>query len=96
MLFSHKHIVYLETIELVIGTLGKRRVDASQICNKFLQFHIAYTKVDKIQSLTEHNKLLDMLEELTTKESDSRKWGWVHETAGFAIFSVVMQKESKR
>jgi len=40
--------VYSETIELVIGTLVKQRVDASQICNKFLQFHIAYTKVDEI------------------------------------------------
>lgn len=48
VLFSHKHIIYLETTELVIGTLVKRRVDASQIWNKFLQFHIAYTKVDKI------------------------------------------------
>lgn len=48
VLFSHKHTVYLETIELVISTLVERKVDASQICNKFLQFHIAYTKVDKI------------------------------------------------
>lgn len=37
---------FLETTELVIGALIKRRADAAQISNKFLQFHIAYTKVD--------------------------------------------------
>ncbi len=47
VLFSHKHVVYMETIELVIDTLIKQRVDASQNCNKLLQFHIAYTKPDK-------------------------------------------------
>lgn len=74
-LFSHKHIAYLKTIELVISTLIKRRVDASQIAKKklkLLQFHIAYTKVDKKWSLTEHNKLLDMLDELTTEEFTAR------------------------
>lgn len=46
VLLSHKHTVYVKTIELVIDTLIKRRElffkGALQIPNKFSQFHIAY------------------------------------------------------